>query len=53
MERTFDFLGAEVSGEHGDRVAVIPGPVEWSASYGPGTARAPQAILDASMQIEF
>jgi agmatinase len=53
MERTFDFLGAEVSGEHGDRVAVIPVPVEWSASYGPGTARAPQAILDASMQIEF
>lgn len=53
MERTFDFLGTEVSGAHRDRVAVIPVPVEWSASYGRGTARAPQAILDASMQIEF
>jgi agmatinase len=53
MERTFDFLGPEVSGADGDRVAVIPVPVEWSASYGRGTARAPQAILDASMQIEF
>ena len=53
MERTFDFLGTEVSGADGDRVAVIPVPVEWSASYGRGTARAPQAILDASMQIEF
>ena len=53
MERTFDFLGAEVSGADRDRVAVIPVPVEWSASYGHGTARAPQAIIDASLQIEF
>jgi len=53
MERTFDFLGTEVSAANRDRVAVIPVPVEWSATYGRGTARAPQAILDASMQIEF
>ena len=53
MERTFDFLGTEVSGGGRDRAYVIPVPVEWSASYGRGTARAPQAILDASMQVEF
>jgi len=53
MERTFDFLGTEVSGANRDRVAVIPVPIEWSASYGRGTARAPEAILGASMQIEF
>ena len=53
MERTFDFLGPEVSGTDRDRVAVIPVPVEWSASYGRGTARAPGAILAASMQVEF
>ncbi len=53
MERTFDFLGTEVSAANRDRVAVIPVPVEWSASYGRGAARAPQAIIDASMQIEF
>ena len=53
MERTFDFLGTEVSGGDRDRVAVIPVPVEWSASYGRGTARAPEAILSASLQIEF
>jgi agmatinase len=52
MERTFDFLGTEVSGDR-DRVCVVPVPVEWSASYGKGTARAPAAILAASMQIEF
>jgi len=53
MERTYDFLGTEVSGTDRDRVAVIPVPVEWSASYGRGTARAPAAILAASLQIEF
>ena len=53
MERTFDFLGTEVSGTDRDRVAVVPVPVEWSASYRRGTARAPEAILAASMQIEF
>jgi agmatinase len=52
MERTFDFLGIEVSGDR-DRVCVIPVPIEWSASYGKGTARAPEAILAASMQVEF
>jgi agmatinase len=53
MERSFDFLGAEVSGKDRDRVCVVPVPVEWSASYGKGIARAPEAILAASMQIEF
>jgi agmatinase len=53
MERSFDFLGTEVSGRDRDRVSVVPVPVEWSASYGRGTARAPEAILAASMQIEF
>jgi agmatinase len=53
MERSFDFLGTEVSGKDRDRVCVVPVPVEWSASYGRGTAQAPAAILAASLQVEF
>ena len=52
MERSYDFLGAEVAGADGDRVYVIPVPVERSVSYGKGTGRAPAALLAASMQIE-
>ncbi len=52
MNRCYDFLGDEVSGER-ERVAVIPVPVEDSTSYIRGTARAPEAILDASRQIEL
>ena len=52
MERNFDFLGPEVSSNGRDRVYVIPVPIEWSATYGRGTARAPRAILNASLQVE-
>lgn len=31
---------------------IIPAPLEQSASYGCGTARGPQALLDASQQLE-
>jgi agmatinase len=52
MERNFDFLGPEVSSKGRDRAYVIPVPIEWSATYGKGTARAPRAILTASLQVE-
>jgi agmatinase len=52
MERTFDFLGPEVAPRDRDRAYVIPVPVEWSSTYGKGTARAPGAILAASLQVE-
>lgn len=52
MERNFDFLGSEVSSTGKDRAYVIPVPVEWSATYGKGTGRAPRAILSASLQVE-
>ncbi len=53
MNKYFDFLGSEVSGVDRDRVYVIPVPIEWSTSYGKGTASAPEAILHASLQIEL
>lgn len=34
------------------RIVVIPAPYERTVSYGGGTARGPQAILDASQQLE-
>ena len=52
MERNFDFLGPEVCSTGRDRAYVIPVPIEWSATYGKGTARAPRAILNASLQVE-
>ncbi len=52
MERSYDFLGAEVAGSDRDRVYVIPVPVEWSVTYGKGAGSAPAAMLAASMQIE-
>jgi agmatinase len=34
------------------KYVILPVPMEMSVSYGKGTAKAPQAILDASIQIE-
>lgn len=52
MIRRFDFLGEEASSSI-DRVIVVPVPIERSTSYIQGTARAPAAILEASMQVEL
>jgi agmatinase len=50
---TSDFLGegTNVPFERA-RAVVLPVPLEASVSYGGGTARGPQAILDASTQVE-
>jgi len=53
MNRSFDFLGVEVSGTGRDRAYVIPAPVERSTSYGKGAALAPGKILTASLQVEL
>ena len=53
MKRGFDFLGEEAASEDGDRIVVVPVPIEWSTSYIKGTASAPRAILEASRQIEL
>lgn len=37
---------------HDSRIVVLPVPYEASVSYGGGTSRGPEAILDASTQIE-
>lgn len=34
-------------------IVILPVPWEVTTSYGSGTARAPQAILDASLQLDF
>lgn len=44
--------GAAASYERA-RLVVLPAPFEGTVSYGSGTARAPQAILDASEQLEL
>jgi agmatinase len=48
-----NFLGLEGTVRDGDRICVVPVPLEWSTSYRRGTARAPEAILAASAQIEL
>jgi agmatinase len=53
MKRNHTFLGSEAAGDAGDRVLVVPVPIELSTSYGTGTARAPEAIVSASLQIEL
>lgn len=48
------FLGSEFTAAEKDKAAfhVIPAPMEISVSYGSGAARGPQAILEASDQLE-
>jgi len=53
MKTCYDFLGDEVRGDGKERVYIIPVPIERTTSYLRGTARAPEAILEASRQIEL
>lgn len=48
-----NFLGIDRDRAGRDRVYVVPVPCEWSTSYRTGTARAPEAIIEASTQIEL
>ncbi len=53
MKTCHDFLGDEVRGTGAGKVYIIPVPVERTTSYLQGTAKAPEAILEASRQIEL
>jgi agmatinase len=53
MNRCHDFLGDEVSGSGADRVYIVPVPIERTTSYRRGTVRGPEAIIEASRQIEL
>jgi agmatinase len=53
MKRCHDFLGEEVTGNGEDRVCIVPVPIERTTSYRRGTTRAPEAIIEASRQIEL
>lgn len=48
------FLASEYApvAPHEAAFHIIPAPLEQSVSYGGGTARGPQAILEASQQLE-
>ena len=46
------FLGLPSFGQERADVLLLPLPVEKTVSYGTGTARGPQAILEASLQLE-
>lgn len=52
---TLNFLGLDGGQTHYQKakVVIIPAPFEASTSYQKGTARGPQAILDASTQVEL
>lgn len=52
MDLSCDFLGEEAGGDD-RKVLVIAVPVELTTSYLEGTARAPEAIIEASRQIEL
>lgn len=49
------FLEGEIENEKPEKAAfhIIPVPMETSVSYGAGTAQGPQAIIDASVQLEL
>lgn len=53
MKISHEFLGEEVSGSGTERVYLVPVPIEQTTSYIQGTSRAPEAILEASRQIEL
>lgn len=46
-------LSAEYSAAEQSRVAIVPVPYEATTSYGKGTAKGPEAILEASQQVEL
>lgn len=51
-ERYFG-LPEEFSSQENSRVAIVPVPYEATVSYGHGTCEAPDAILEASQQVEL
>ena len=53
MNGRMNFLGIDKDTTGRDRAYVVPVPLEWSTSYGTGTAKAPYAIIEASGQIEL
>ncbi|HUV37424.1 MAG TPA: agmatinase family protein, partial [Patescibacteria group bacterium] len=53
MNGPMNFLGLDHDKAGRDRICVVPVPLEWSTSYRSGTAMAPEAIIEASCQIEL
>lgn len=52
-ERNFLGLPPENSSPETSRVLILPVPYEATSSYGAGSRRGPQAIIDASCQVEL
>jgi agmatinase len=48
-----NFLGVDGNEAVRGCIYVVPVPIEWSTSYRTGAARAPEAIIEASTQIEL
>lgn len=53
LEQNFMGLEPELSDPETAGVIVVPAPFEATSSYGLGSCRGPQAVLDASHQVEF
>jgi agmatinase len=53
MNGLADFLGIEPASPDDARVVILPVPYEATVTYGGGTARGPEAILQASTQVEL
>lgn len=50
---TYFGLPAEYSSPENSRVTIVPCPYEATTSYGKGTAKGPEAVLEASQQVEL
>ncbi len=51
--RNYFGLDEDYSSPENSRVAIVPVPYEATTSYGKGTAKAPEAVLHASQQVEL
>lgn len=53
IKRNFLAIEEQYSNYENSLIAILPAPYEATVSYGKGTAKGPQAILDASHYVEF
>ena len=53
VNANFLAIGKEISSFDRSQIVVLPAPYEHTVSYGGGTRRGPQAILNASHYVEF
>ena len=55
VEKRTNYFGLpdEYSSKENSQVVIVPVPYEATTSYGKGTAKGPEAVLEASQQVEL